>query len=287
MLTVSRSWSLPLIEVSEVTSLTTSAEEVLSLFNVTRRARAEFETWRNSDRRKDTVVPHVMEHRTDVLYDIRPEDIERFCHLGEDEHALGNIKKAEGELVEEIVDWEPDYAFVHTFHYILEKFGRVPTWQEFRRQCYFDLKARSMLWNPAQELRNELAEDGWSRAQTYASMRWRVGNYYYSFLRELHVIAVLREQGIDVRFHPLADALFRVDAWWQRTAISLYIGNAKYKKTGTVGRKPPVEEILGGASPPFTFETIELSPAEKFGIVRLVSRSDIYKVGEKLLRARR
>ncbi|MFA1546483.1 hypothetical protein [Actinomadura chokoriensis] len=268
-----------------MTSLVTTAEEVLSMFKVTNRARVEFESWTTSSKRKDTVVPDVLAHRTRFLYEIRPEDIERIRDLDDkDEHALGEIKRTAGESVRRIVDWDPDYAFVHTFHYILETTGHVPTWQEFRRHCYFDLRARAMLWDPAQELRNEL-EAEYSRVQTYQAMRWRVGNYYYSVLRELHVIAVLREQGIDVRFHPLADALFRVDAWYERTAISLYIGNPEYKQVGAAGRKPLAEQILGGASPSFTFETIELPSRDRFGSVWLVPRSDIRKVGARLLRS--
>jgi hypothetical protein len=276
------------IEVSRVTSLLTTAEDVLSMFKVTRRARVEYETWANTDRRKHTVVPHVLAHRTRFLYEVRPEDVERIRDLHDDkEHALGQIQRRAGEAVKDIVNWEPDYAFVHTFHYILESTGHVPTWQEFRWQCFSDLKAKAMLWDPVQELRDKLGPEGWSRDQTYESMRWRVGNYYYSFLRELHVIAVLREQGIDVRFHPLADALFRVDAWWQRTAISLYVGNPKFKMSGAAGRKPLAEEMLGGASPPFNFETIELPPAEQYGIAYLISRANIHQIGERLLRSQR
>lgn len=42
----------------------------------------------------------------------------------------------------------------------------------------------------------------------HGAMRWRIGNFYYSFLREQYVHAVFRECGVHLRQHPLADALF-------------------------------------------------------------------------------
>ncbi|SEG94102.1 hypothetical protein SAMN04489712_14310 [Thermomonospora echinospora] len=263
---------------------TTTADDVLVLFNVTPQARAEFDKWANGSR-KHTVVPHVLAHRTRVLYQIEPEDIERVRDLQDPEqHALGDIKRQEGEQIGAVVDWEPDYAFVHVFHYALETLGQVPTWQRFRHFCHDEAKARQMLWEPAQQLRGELNKRGWSHEQIYKSVRWRVGNSYYSFLREIHVIASLRRRGVDVRFHPLADALFRVDAWWGRTVLSLYIGNPKYKQGESRGRKPRPESILATASPPFSFETIELPPADKFGIVHLARPSHIREVGDLLKR---
>lgn len=263
---------------------TTTADDVLDLFNVTPLAQEEYEQW-STGHRKDTVVPHVMAHRTRVLYEISPEDIERIRDLrDEEEHALGEIKRREGEAIEPIVNWEPDYAFAHVLHYALESLGYVPTWQQFRRFCFEDSKAASMLWEPAQRLRNELSRQGLSRLETYKAMRWRVGNYYYSFLREIHVIAVLRRRGVDVRFHPLADALFRVDAWWGRTALSLYVRNPRFKQGASQGRKPRTEQILDAAWPAFSFETIELAPADKFGIVHLAKPAEISKVGDQLTR---
>lgn len=115
-------------------------------------------------------------------------------------------------------------------------------------------------------------------------MRWRVGNYYYSFLREIHVISVLRQRGIDVRFHPLADALFRVDAWSGHTALSLYVGNKEFKRGDEEGRKWRTEEILDGAGPLFSFETIELKPADKFDIVYLAKLDEIHGFADQLQR---
>ncbi len=74
-------------------------------------------------------------------------------------------------------------------------------------------------------------------------MRWRIGNYYYSFLREIHLLSILRETGLDLLFHPLADALFRVDAWLGDLVLSLYVGNARYRTVTGTGRKLAAREI--------------------------------------------
>lgn len=114
-------------------------------------------------------------------------------------------------------------------------------------------------------------------------MRWRVGNAYYSFLREVYTIVELRSRGVDLQVHPLADALFRVDCWTDRTAVSLRVGNPKFRAGATQGRKPPAVRILADLQPPVEFADIELRPASEFGSVHLPAREQLDAMAARLL----
>lgn len=127
---------------------------------------------------------------------------------------------------------------------------------------------RERLWQPAQRDIEDAIRTGVPDQLARDAMLWRIGNSYYSFLRELFVIAALRERGVDLRCHPLADALFRVDCWFDRNVISLYIGNATYRD-GVAGRKLDPRVLLGDAQPPFRFREIRVGTPRRFGVVHL------------------
>lgn len=265
-------------------NLMTSSDEVLRLFNVTDDARRKFDRW-SGGRRSHHVVPHVLAHTTEALYTLTPADVDRVGRTRDSrDHALGNVTRREGEQVQEIVDWDPDFAFTHVFHHALESLGDLPTWREFRRFCENDPVAAPALWEPAQ---SKIAQAGprVGREAAHKAMRWRVGNAYYSSVREVHVITSLRAKGIDVRFHPLADALYRVDAWWEETVLSIYIGNDRFRN-GRTGRKERPEDILAGGPRRFSFESINLKPADRYGVVHLAEEEDIQTVADRLRRGR-
>lgn len=264
-----------------MTTLVTTAEDVLQRFNVTDDARRRFDVWSNGHRR-DRVVSVVMAHRTKTLYALTRKDVDRVRDRRY--HALGDIKRVDGERIRGIVDWSPDFAFTHVFHYVLESLGHLPTWPEFREFSEHDETAREALWVPAQRKVAEEAKH-FDRDAAYRAMRWRVGKAYYSFVREVHLIICLHARGIDVCFHPLADALFRVDAWWGDTVLSLYIRNDEYRN-GRMGRKDRPEEILAGSAHTFRFETIDLETADKFGVVHLALEEDIDRVADRLAATR-
>ncbi|MFD9941452.1 hypothetical protein ACFWYW_36375 [Nonomuraea sp. NPDC059023] len=258
----------------------TTAQDVLALFNVTSHAEIAFQRWLD-DATKQAVRPHVLAHQASAIYRLAPKDVERVCATTE--HALGEVRRATAENVSEIVDWHPDFAFTHTFHYVVESMGALPTWQQFRDFIGEDSQGRTMLWHPAQQMVARVAArpSGPSRAVARDAMQWRVGNAYYSFIREIYVVAHLREAGLDVRMHPLADALFRVDFWCGRTACSLLVKNAKFHKDGR-GRKRPTSEILSGAKPSFQFHKIQLERASQFGVVHLPSTDQIRLAADEL-----
>lgn len=262
-------------------TLRTTAQDVLDLFNVTPQTRHALAAWRSHETKKVAVVPFVEAHETVHLYKLEPGDVERVCRRTQ--HALGQVKRKAAESIHEIVDWHPDFAFTHVLHYCLEFTGELPTWQHFREFAQDDPRARAMLWSPAQMQIQRTASSSANidREIIKDAMQWRVGNAYYSFLREIYVTTHLRAAGLDVRMHPLADALFRVDFWCGRTVCSLFVKNSKYHKDNE-GRKIQTSALLSGSIPPFRFHKIQLERASRFGVVHLPRPEQIKEAAKQL-----
>ncbi|MBV1853948.1 hypothetical protein [Catellatospora tritici] len=245
----------------------------------TRRA---FAAWQ-VDPRYGQVVSHLEQHVTEVLYQVTVADVADVCRRTE--HALGEVSRAVAESVKPVVDWNPAFAFTHVLHHLLEESEAIPTWRDFITFFRSDRTGYAMLGRAIAEKSEELLATGLPRSSVDDAMHWRVGNAYYSFLRELWVVANLRAAGVDVRMHPVADALFRVDAWFERTALIVYVANAKFRDQHA-GRKVRAEQLLRGAEPGFDIDTVQLRTAAAFGRVHLPSQSDIKQVAERLKRGR-
>jgi hypothetical protein len=245
--------------------LQTTSDEVVATFAVTPRARELLGRWR-SDPARPHVPKVVLRHRTKVLYDLEPAGIEAAC--AKSEHPLGDIRREAAVAVPPVVDWRPDFAFTHVMHLALERLGELPAFQDFAEFCAHDPLGRSALGDPAIQIRARARELGYAPEAAAQAVRWRIGLAYYSFVREVYTIAVLRRAGADVRAHPLADALFRADAWVGRTVLSVYIRNPRFRD-GARGRKPRAASILAGAKPPFRHEELRLETRHEFGCVHL------------------
>jgi hypothetical protein len=76
-----------------------------------------------------------------------------------------------------------------------------------------------------------------------------------------------------VRVDPLADALFRADAWFERTVVSLYVGNTKFRHDD--GPKTAPRRILAGCDPPWHPADLRLRAQDVFGRVHLPRDDDI------------
>lgn len=112
-------------------------------------------------------------------------------------------------------------------------------------------------------------------------MRWRVGLFYYSFIRELYVISRFRELGLDVRFHPLADALYRTDTWLGNISVSLYIKNGTFRDGGS-GRKPQAEKLIGRDRPDLRFVELKIPTQRRWGRVHLPGEGAVGACAEQL-----
>ncbi len=256
----------------------TTSAEVIDTFAVTPRARELLRRWQDDQGRRQ--VPRVvMSHVTRALYGLEPSGIEAVCKASE--HPLGNIRKDVAMAVRPVVDWRPDFAFTHVMHLAVEELGQLPTFGEFTGFCASDPVGRMALGDPARRIREHARQLGYAPADAAQAVRWRIGIAYYSFARELYTIAVLRAEGLDVRAHPLADALFRVDAWADRTILSLYIRNARFRD-GVHGRKPRAADILALARPPFRYAELRLETRHVFGCVHLPEAGQIRAVARRL-----
>ncbi|GAB4061405.1 hypothetical protein [Catellatospora paridis] len=268
------------MDATSVTPTTvTTARDVMTHFAAPGAQRA-LAGWR-ADPRYTAVVPHVEGHATRIVYRLTSAEIAEACELTA--HALGTVERDRAESVEQIVDWNPAFAFTHLLHHIVEQTEAVPTWRDFVLYYRNNRMGRLMLGDAVDERTRELVENGFDERLVDDAMRWRIGNAYYSFLRELWVVVNLREAGVDVRIHPLADALLRVDAWCGQTALIIYVSNSKYRK-GHTGRKIRAADLLRGASPPFKIETVELQPRKEYGKVHLPTQKSILIVAARLRR---
>lgn len=256
----------------------TTAAEVIATFAVTARARALLRQWQ-ADPLRPQVPRTVLGHVCQVLYQLAPAQVERTCT--ESEHPLGDIRRATAMAVQPVVDWRPDFAFTHVMHLALESLGTLPTFQEFTRFCQQDPAGRLALGEPARQIRETACRQGYAPEEAKDAVRWRIGIAYYSFVREVYTITVLRAAGLDVRAHPLADALFRADAWTGRTVLSLYIRNPRFRD-GPRGRKRRTAEILAGARPPFRFEELRLDTRHEYGCVHLPGADQIRAIASRL-----
>jgi hypothetical protein len=256
----------------------TTADEVVATFAVTAMARALLRRWKT-----DPARPHVprvvMAHTTRVLYSLDPAGVEAVCAASE--HPLGDIRKQSAMAVGPVVDWRPDFAFTHVMHLAMERLGKLPTFGEFTGFCAGDPAGRATLGDPARRVRELACRAGFPTAQAAEAVRWRIGLAYYSFAREAYTIAVLRGAGVDVRAHPLADALFRADAWTGRTVLSIYVRNPRFRD-GPRGRKPRSGQILAGAEPPFRHEELRLATRHEYGCVHLPDPGEIRAVARRL-----
>jgi hypothetical protein len=253
----------------------TTASDVLKRFaGRSKNASRLYSEWKAHPDRI-AVVDAVTALSTNVLDSATPEQVRSVASTTE--HALGDSTSAVARKVTIIRDWSPPFAFTHVFHIATERLGFIPRWQDFRQASRDDDEIRSMVWEPARAITNEAVALGWDKGEIREALRWRIGNAYYSFLREMHVFSVLKNEMADINVHPLADALFRVDLWSCNVNINLFIGNPIYRKQ-SVGRKMTSASLLGDAAPKFEFVDIELEPRRAFGVVHLVNERDIVNI---------
>jgi hypothetical protein len=242
-----------------------TAADVLDHFVATPSAAERFAWWRDDDARAD-VVPAVMAHESRVVVSATLAEVEQVCRSTG--HALGDVRKSDIRRAYFIRDWTTAFAASHVFHFITERDGAIPTWQRFRQACA-ETPFREMLWDPAHRAVAECRRrDGVDFRSAHDAMRWRIGNFYYAFLKEQWTHAYLRECGVPVLQHPLADALYGVDGWIGDTVLSLFIGNDRFRTRGG-GRKHRPSDFLADRPPRFTFVDIELAVERRFGVVHL------------------
>jgi hypothetical protein len=201
-------------------------------------------------------------------------------------HALAwdngvGLRRAVAESVGKVVDWYPNFPIVHTLYYAIECFERPPLWHELREFWRSDDQAQLMLGLPARQCVGQAIRAGALQHDAEEAMWWRLGNAYYSCLREMYVLAVLREAGVPAQYHVIADALFRADFWAGDTIISLYVANAKFRD-GAGGRKRSARSLLGDFAG-FRFADMPRLTRHQYGTVHLPSKNEIERFADREL----
>ena len=189
------------------------------------------------------VVEFVKQFNHLHLFGVTPEHIDRV--IATTEHALGDV--AASEQIPEIEDFTCPFAFEHLFHRYIERTKRVPTWQQFWR--WMDRQARPHFLDRLAPLRRQLRQ-GYTHQRIDNAIRWRLGKFYYSALREVDVLAALHARGVPLKYHVLADVLLRVDYWIGQTLVCIYFPNQAYR-SGDSGRKPKAAQLFSGSHPSF------------------------------------
>lgn len=263
----------------------TTASDVVEHFRRTERAHEIYRDWLNY--RHEKVVHRVMSHRAEALYRLTPADVDLVCDSTSqwrENHALGRIRRADGESVSEIVKWTSDFAISFVPCHLFEEMGHLPLWPEFRDYCWdYDGDGGEMIGKPLHEARLACYRTGrYSKKQIDDAVQWRLGNAYYSFVREVDLIVQLRDLGLDAQAHPLADALFRSDLWVGDHVVAVYVANNRWRD-GRSGSKPLPSQFLGGAQPEFKFHVARLDPrGAQRGQVYRYSREDIENLAAEI-----
>lgn len=282
----------------------TNADEVRSTFMVTPQATAVYRKWENNPKRiEHGVVSAMRDHTTRAIYDCSLETFEwiKDNHT----HPLRNVHKEDIDHIELARDWEPGFAFVHLFHLLMEELGRPPLWSEFDQFAYETDRGVQMFGSERIELEGRIFSQElerltsdhpeWkgleNRARILAkgSLDWRIGNAYYGFMREMFTAVALRERGLDVKVHPLADANFRADGWLGQNILSVFVINPRYKvadqrraEQRQKGRKKDVEDLFPGDQ--FRFTELTMVAAEEYGKFHFPGQDVIDEVEQRLRR---
>lgn len=204
---------------------------------------------RRSGEQWDRVKEFLRALRHDRLHSLDLGEVEDAC--GADGrpwnggHALGSLRPAQGDY-RGIRDFSTPFALEYLFHGCLEENGRLPRWPDILRYLFVEHRARYV--EPFYERYGLVAGSPETRVGSphMSALQWRVGNAYYSWLREIHLLTALRRRhGLDVRYHALADAEFKADLVHRDTVVALYVPNGRYRD-GSSGRKVTAADVNPG-----------------------------------------
>ena len=239
-------------------------------------AKNAYEEWRTRPG-YGAVVDFVEDFTHEQLFGITPDDVYRVCQ--ETEHALGDVPKE--HQIQRIQDFTCPFALQHLFHRAIERLGYVPTWQRFWR--WMTQQARPYWLDAIEPLCRELRTEGLSSERVSDAIRWRVGNFYYSALREVDMLVSLHARGVKLKYHLLADVLLRVDCWIGQTLVCTYLPNPAYRSAAG-GRKIPAVQLFDPKETPFRILDFPIEKKD-FGKVWLMTERSKDRLAEELTRA--
>lgn len=225
---------------------------------------------------------YVTGFRHRALYDVTPNDV--LTVIEESSHALGLIPKEAD--IPTTRDAHIEYAIEYLFHGLLEHLGRVPTWDEF----WYDMRGpRSKWWFDL--MLGLCRERGIEEKAALHGIQWRLGIAWQSSIREVHLISCLRHRHrVNVKYHILADVLFRTDGWLGNRLIYLRVPNSlENRKTDPAEIFPtPAYRVHRVSVEHQGFGKVWLAPEEEAsGAAAFLRAGEVRSRGEVGLRAKR
>lgn len=214
--------------------------------------------------------------RHDALHNLSLEDVQ--AAVDSTEHAIEEIRPAQGTYAG-ISDFCPPFAMEYLFHDCLEDLGRTPLWQDIKTYLFERKRDRYVEPFLAKYRIASGSRDARLDSPYFIALKYRVGNAYYSFIREVHLMTVLRRKyGLDVRYHVFADVEYKSDLVAGDVLVALYVPNGRYRD-GADGRKTSIAT----ANPSRKTLSVTLAVRKDFGKPWLVTDEAIKDIAEKLM----
>jgi hypothetical protein len=277
---------------TETVSQTTSGFADLVAFLTSKNSSriSELNTWIATRQREygaevfDPLLEKYKAFSHSFLFQIHPEDIrDNLAEISKhrEEHALGTVRW--NNAFKPIADASGPPPLCFAFHILLEHYRHIPCWTQF-----FDFVEKNPMFfhdfffktvgydraDPRYDMRIMSGDMG--------ALRWRLGNAYYSFVKETYLLASLRHTyGIDARYHFLIDVEWKADIYAGDVLLELYIGNKAYKADNFSGRKVRCRDKNKGCK----VLQLESDIEEIFGKVWLPRKVDVLNIATKAIAA--
>lgn len=253
----------------------------------------EYITW--TERKRKDYGPDVFDYWLDryrtfehrYLYEIQPSDVlDLASKMKNDrrEHALGNARRTDGHKKIQDLSAPPPLSFA--FHVLLEAIRRIPRWTEFLQflernpKFFHDVFYRFVGFDNT-DRRYDIDGVG-----DMAGLRYRLGNAYYSFLKEIYTLSTLRHvYNIDARYHFLIDAVWKTDIYAGDVLLEIYVGNLRFKKQNSGSSGSGRKILCRDINPHATVLELESEVRKDFGSCWLATDDGLRSIAMDTIRA--
>jgi hypothetical protein len=192
-----------------------------------RRRRLHAEEWSN-------VLKAFQDARYEILYRLPVAMVDDA--IKQTAHALGTVRQDEAKKHPNVANASPAYPTIMLFYNLVEQTGVVPSWQVVERYLFAHPDLCLKYYFMAAEVPYPSSIDELWEGEKNRAIRYRIAGFYYAFLKEIRLLAELREAGFDARYHPLLDAEWKADILVGSIRIELFLENEGFKAENT-GRK--------------------------------------------------
>ena len=192
------------------------------------------------------------------------------------EHSLGTTRK-DNYLPGE-ADLSPEFPFLYMGHLLIERLRRVIVWKDLVRHIS---DTPSLLAEHYCRAYPHITladfDHNWDRNPKLRGLRFRLGCFHYSLLRELHLMAALRSLGYDVRYNIVLDLEYKCDLVANGVPVAVLVKNDTMNN-GVGGRKKPLREMFPDVA---VVQTL-LDPVKRFGKPWLLNKSSVMSIAQDI-----